>query len=144
MVRRGHVHRAHRGAAGFTLLEVTIALVLLGACLIPAANALRSAVGAPAVAAGAAHRLDCVSSLMETVLAEPYSHLLPVAKGKATYPIPVDATCPTRQVTIALYGNNTTGKIGPGTTDEDLLYVSVALANASDGNLYTLTSLMAR
>jgi prepilin-type N-terminal cleavage/methylation domain-containing protein len=138
------IDRTPRGAGGFTLLEVVVALLLLGVCLVPAANALRSAVAVPAVAAGAAHNLDCVTSLMETVMAEPYSHLLPVAKGDATYPIPLDATCPARTVTIALYGNNATGNIGPGATDEDLLYVSVALTSATDGNPYTLTTLMTR
>ena len=131
-------------AAGFTLFEVIAAVLILGLCLVPAANALRSAVGTPAVAAGAAHNLDCVGSLMETVLAEPYSHLLPVAKGTVAYPIPPDTTCPDRTVVVALYGNDTTGQIGPGATDEDLLYVSVALSTPIDGASYTLTSLVSR
>jgi prepilin-type N-terminal cleavage/methylation domain-containing protein len=131
-------------AAGFTLLEVIVALVLLGVCLVPAANALRSTMGAPAATASAAHNLDCVSSLMENVMAEPYNHLLPVAKGKAMYVIAPDTTCPNRQVSVSLYGNNTTGKIGPGATDEDLLYISVSLADPADGPPYTLTSLMTR
>lgn len=138
---------ASRDATGFTLFEVLAALLLLGICLIPAANALRSAVGAPAVTASAAHNLDCVTSLMETVMAESYTRLLPVAKGTATYPADTsapDATCPARTVTIALYGNNSTGKIGPGATDEDLLYISVALTNATDGPSFALTSLMSR
>lgn len=131
-------------AAGFTLFEVLAAVLILGLCLVPAANALRSAIGTPAVAAAAAHNLDCVGSLMETVLAEPYAHLLPVAKGTAAYPIPVDATCPDRKVVVALYGNNSTGQIGPGATDEDLLYVSVSLTNPVDGSSYPLTSLVSR
>jgi prepilin-type N-terminal cleavage/methylation domain-containing protein len=131
-------------AAGFTLFEVLAAVLILGLCLIPAADALRGAIGAPAVAAGAAHNLDCVGSLMETVLAEPYARLLQVAKGTAAYPIPVDAGCPDRKVVVALYGNNTTGQIGAGATDEDLLYVSVSLSTPVDGASYPFTSLVSR
>jgi hypothetical protein len=83
---------------------------------------------------------------METVLAEPYSRLLSLATntGAAAYRIPDDPGCPARQVLIARYGNDSTRKIGPGGNSDNLLYVSVALKNAADGNPYTLTTLVAR
>ena len=132
-------------AAGFTLVEALLALSLLAICLVPAANALRGAVQAPGASAVAAHNLDCVSTLMETVLAEPYARLLSLAtsSGTANYPSD-DPNCPARTVTIWRYGNNSTGRIGPGGTGDYLLYVSVALKNPADGNPYTLTTLVAR
>lgn len=146
MSRLAHRHRTPARAAGFTLLEALFALLLLAVCLVPAANALRGAVQAPIVTADAARKLDCVGTLMETVMAEPYARLLSLATtgGASAYPVPNDTACPARTVTIARYGNNSTGKIGPGGSGDYLLYVSVALANAADGNPYTLTTLVAR
>jgi prepilin-type N-terminal cleavage/methylation domain-containing protein len=133
-------------ANGFTLLEVVFALVLLGVCLVPAANALQDALRAPANNEDAMQKLDCVSSQMEKVLAKPYSRLL--SDATSPYQVDADSACPALQVTIARYGNNATGKIGPGATDDQLLYVSVALANPpekpANGPLYTLTTLVAR
>lgn len=139
------LHQAPARAAGFTLVEALLALSLLAICLVPAANALRGAVQAPAIGASAAHNLDCVSTLMETVLAEPYARLQSLATGSglANYPSD-DPNCPARSVTIWRYGNDNTGKIGPGGTGNYLLYVSVALKNPADGNPYTLTTLVAR
>jgi prepilin-type N-terminal cleavage/methylation domain-containing protein len=139
-------HRQPWHSAGFTLIEALVALTLLAVCLLPAANALRNAGAAPAVAAGAARKLDCVSSLMETVLAQPYNRLLSfaTATGTSSYPIPDDAACPQRSVTIARYGKTSTRSFGFGTTDDYLLYVSVALADPADGNPFTLTTLVAR
>lgn len=120
-------------------------MTLLAVCLVPAANALRGAVQAPGASAAAAHNLDCVVTLMETVLAEPYARLqsLATSSGVANYPSD-DPNCPARSVTIWRYGNNNTGKIGPGGNGDYLLYVSVALKNPADGNPYTLTTLVAR
>jgi prepilin-type N-terminal cleavage/methylation domain-containing protein len=146
MFNQKHRPLALRHAAGFTLLEVVIAMVLIAACLLPAAAALRDTVRAPGEMAAAARNLDCVSSLMETVLAEPYGRLLSLATdaGPAAYPIPVDTGCPPRAVTIARYGVDSTRKVGPGGTSNNLLYVSVGLANAADGNPFTLTTLVAQ
>jgi prepilin-type N-terminal cleavage/methylation domain-containing protein len=141
-----HRHPLRRNAAGFTLLETVVALLLLAICLVPAANALSGAVAAPARTATAARNLDCVGSLMETVLAEPYDRLLSLAMtpGVSVYPVPVDVACPPRKVVIARYGVESTGQIGPGGTSNYLLSVSVGLANAADGNPFTLTTLVAR
>ena len=138
-------HRTRR-SGGFTLLEAVIAMMLLAVCLLPAASALRDAAAAPSVAAGAARTLDCVSSLMETVLAEPYNRLLSLATtGDASaYPVAPDPTCPARTVRIARYGTNSTRAIGPGAPDDFLLYVSVALADPAAGNPYTLVTLVSR
>jgi type II secretory pathway pseudopilin PulG len=131
--------------AGFTLVEALLALMLLGACLIPASYALRDALHGASDNATAARNLDCVSNLMETVLATPYDVLYGMAStsGPANYPIPNEAGCPARQVTIQPYGNAATGTIGPG-TGPYLLYLSVSLANAADGPPYTLTTLVSR
>lgn len=138
---------APRLPRGFTLLEGLFALLLLGVCLIPATYALRDAVAAPAGNALAARNLDCVGTLMETVLATPYDQLFALAtsNGPSAYPVPVDPNCPARQVTIQRYGNDGNRQLGPSATPSAyLLYVSVALANASDGNPFTLTTLVAR
>lgn len=146
MFIKKHRRPARRRAAGFTLTEVVVAMVLIAACLLPAAYALRDTVRAPGEMAATARKLDCVSSLMETVLAEPYARLLSLATdaGPAAYPIPVTPGCPPRAVTIARYGVDSTQKIGPGGTGNNLLYVSVGLANAADGNPFTLTTLVAQ
>lgn len=138
--------RQTRRAAGFTLLEALLSLFLLAVCLVPAATALRDAMTAPAVGTSAAHNLDCVSALMETVLAEPYARLLSLANatGPAAYAFTDDGSCPQRTVTINRYGNDSTRAIGPGGTGDNLLMVSVALANATDGNPFTLTTLVTR
>lgn len=132
-------------SAGFTLLEVVCALLLLAVCLLPAATALQSATAAPAAAAAAAHNLDCVSSLMETVLSEPYTRLLSMATNtnKSAYPLPDDG-CPARAVRIQRYGKTSTRSFGFNTTDDDLLFVSVALDDPSNGNPYALTTLVSR
>jgi prepilin-type N-terminal cleavage/methylation domain-containing protein len=140
-VRHGKPGRS----AGFTLLEALIAMMLLAVCLLPAANALRNAVAAPTVAASAARNLDCVSSLMETVLAEPYTRLLSFAttSGTSSYP-PPDDDCPARTVRIERYGKTSTRTFGFGTTDDHLLFISVGLTDPADGNPFTLTTLVSR
>jgi prepilin-type N-terminal cleavage/methylation domain-containing protein len=132
-------------SAGFTLLEALIAMMLLAVCLLPAANALRNAVAAPTVAASAARNLDCVSSLMETVLAEPYTRLLSFAttSGTSPYPLP-DDDCPARTVRIERYGKITTREFRFGAPDDSLLFVSVGLTNPAEGNPFTLTTLVSR
>lgn len=136
-------HPQLRTAGGFTLLEVLCATILLAVCLVPAVNALRGAVRAPVDSAAAARKLDCVSSLMETVLAEPYVRLLAVAQSSTDYPDPGAAGCPPRKVVITRYGNESNRKVTAGNSNY-LLYVSVGLANAADGNPFTLTTLVAR
>lgn len=135
-----------------TLIEALLALLLLSVCLIPAANALHSAINVPADSALAARQLDCVSSLMETVLAEPYGDLLaaagaPDAPSRYSTPggarAPAMATnCPPMSVTITRYGIDSTRKVGVGGTGEHLLRVSTALADP-DGH-FALTTLVAR
>jgi hypothetical protein len=135
-----------RSSAGFTLVEALLAMMLLAACLIPASYALRDSVSAPGDNATAAHNLDCVTSLMETVVATPYDVLYRKVNPNAAmlFPSEDDASCPARQVWIMPYGVDNGRKLGTGGTSAFLLYVSVSLANASDGNPYTLTTLVAR
>ena len=132
-----------RRAAGFTLLEALLAMALLAACVIPATYALRDAVRAPGDNAVAAHNLDCVGNLMETVLAMPYSTLYTMASGSGYTP-DADPSCPPLKVTLQLYGNDATKKVGPGGTSRYLVYVSVSLSSPQDGNPYPLTTLVSR
>jgi Tfp pilus assembly protein PilV len=134
-----------RSAAGMTLVEALLALVLLSVCLIPAANALRSAVAVPADSALAARQLDCVSALMETVVAEPFGDLLAAAgepDAPSRYSTSARAQCPALTVTITRYGIDRTRKIGIGGTGNHLLRVTTALA-APDGR-FPLTALVTR
>lgn len=132
-------------ASGMTLLEALLALVLLSVCLIPAANALRGAIAVPAGSALAAQQLDCVSALMETVIAEPFGDLLAAAgepDAASRYSTVAGAQCPAMTVTITRYGNDRTRKVGPGGTSNHLLRVTTSLA-APDGR-FPLTTLVAR
>jgi hypothetical protein len=135
-----------RSSAGFTLVEALLALMLLGACLIPASYALRDAVRAPADNASAARNLDCVTSSMETQLATPYDVLYGKVNPNAYTTVPADANCPALRVTIMSYGVDSTRKLGPGGTSAFLLYVSVSVSpdDPTAGNPYTLTTLVAR
>lgn len=136
-----------RAAAGMTLVEAVVALLLLSVCLVPAANALRGALAAPGNTALASRDLDCVSARMETVLAEPYNRLLAAAgtiRAQSAYSTNADAACPALAVIIARYGNDTTKTLGTAGAGNNLLYVSVRLADATAGNAYPLTTLVAR
>lgn len=136
--------------AGMTLVEALLALLLLSVCLIPAANALRGALGTPAAGLQAARELDCVSALMETVLAESFGDLLAAAgepEAPSRYSTPGDAGasapgCPPITVTITRYGVDRTRKLGPDGTGEHLLRVSAALA--APDHRFPLTTLVAR
>jgi hypothetical protein len=129
--------------SGFTLVEALVATLLLATCLIPAAYALRDAAEGPGDNAVAAHNLDCVSTLMETLVATPYNVLAGYAAVPSSYPGPNDTGCPARQVTIQFYGNEATQQIVPGNSTY-LLLVSVALDKSVAGNPFTLTTLVAR
>ena len=140
-----------RAAAGMTLLEAVFALLLLSVCLIPAANALRGAINVPADSALAARELDCVSTLMESVLAEPYGNLY-AAVGEpdapSTYSTPAGANalptapdCPPMTVTITSYGTDRTRKLDATGTSSYLLRV-VAFVTA-DGR-FPLATLVAQ
>ena len=135
-----------------TLLEAVFALLLLSVCLIPAANALRGAINVPADSVLAARELDCVSTLMDTVLAEHYADLLSAAGTSNTpsaYSTPdgaraptIPAQCPALTVTITRYGVDSTRRIGLGGTGEHLLRVTTALA--APAGRWPLTTLVAR
>lgn len=133
--------------AGLTLFEAVLALLLLAVCLVPASEALRDAVAHSPAADAAARDLDCVSSRMETVLAEPYQRLLASA-GNATTPsshsTAADGECPAVAVYIARYGEDKSGTIGPGGDGEHLLYVGAELADANAGNRFPLATLVTR
>lgn len=133
--------------AGLTLFEALLALLLLAVCLVPASEALRDAVAQAPQAGNAARDLDCVSSRMEVVLAEPYQRLLASA-GDAAAPSAYSTAgaedCPAIAVYIARYGNDKTGKIGSGADGDHLLYVAAELADAGAGNRFPLATLVTR
>jgi len=133
--------------AGVTLFEAMLALLLLAVCLVPASEALRDAVAHAPQADAAARELDCVSSRMETVLAQPYQRLLTSAGNATTpsaYSTSPDMDCPAIAVYIARYGNLKTGRIGPGGDSDNLLYVGAELADAGAGNRFPLATLVSR
>lgn len=136
----------HR-CAGMTLLEAVLAVLLLSICLVPAANALRGAIAAPLDSESAARNLDCVSSRMETVLAEPYLRLLAAAGDRtasSTYSTPASDTCPAVTVFITRYGNDATRQLGPSGNGEHLLYVGAELADAGAPHRFPLATLVTR
>lgn len=138
--------RARRAsAAGMTLLEAILALLLLSVCLIPAANALQGALAAPRASSQAALELDCVSSRMEAMLAEPYTRLLAAAGNGAdasSFSTEQNAQCPAIKVAITRYGVDRTRALGPAGSGDYLLHVRVELAGATAGNRYPLDTLV--
>ena len=146
-----HVLPSRTRAAGMTLLEAVFALLLLSVCLIPAANALRGAINVPADSALAARELDCVSTLMESVLAEPYGNLYAAVgapDAPSTYSTPAGANalstapdCPPMTVTITSYGTDRTRRLDATGTSSYLLRV-VAFVTA-DGR-FPLATLVAQ
>jgi hypothetical protein len=136
-----------RAAAGMTLVEAVIALLLLSVCLVPAANALRGAIAAPGNTALAGRDLDCISARMETVLAAPYERLLAAAgsiTAASSYSAAAGAACPAISVFIARYGNDSTNAMGTSGAGDNLLYVGVRLADTKAGAAFPLTTLVAR
>jgi len=129
-----------------TLFEVMLAVLLLAVCLVPAADALRDAVASGPAGEDLVRDLDCVSSRMEVVLAEPYQRLLSRAgdiKKPSDYSSAAQEDCPAIAVYIARYGDDKTRKTGPGNSDH-LLYVGAELADAGAANRFPLATLVSR
>ena len=133
-----------------TLLEAVFALLLLSVCLVPAANALRGAINVPADSALAARDLDCVSTLMESVLAEPYGNLY-AAVGEPDAPsaystpaganaLPTAPDCPPMTVTITSYGIDKGRKLSAAGTSKYLLRVVTSVAADDRFPLATLVA----
>lgn len=135
-------------AAGLSYVEVMVALVLLGICALPAADAIRAGLRAGEVGAVQARELRCVKSRMETVLAESYDELWKAQQGTDTpssYSLAADAECGVRNVFIARYVHpygDLTGQVldAANPTADTLLIVTVS---GTDG-AYPLTTLVDR
>jgi type II secretory pathway component PulJ len=130
-----------------TLLEVVLATLLLSICLLPAANSLRGAMTGPAGTANNASELDCVSALMETVVAEPYDRLVAAAgniTAASAYSTDPKDNCPALKVFIARYGKDSNGQLGTAGAGDNILYVSVRLATPGSNGAFPLTTLVAR
>lgn len=95
------------GSAGFSYVEVLLAVLLLGLCAAPAAEALRSALGTADVSAAELTQLHCLTSHMERTLAVPYRSLALAAAGVSTpaaaYSLPADSSCGARDVYLSFY-----------------------------------------
>jgi hypothetical protein len=128
--------RIHR-AAGLSLLEALLALLLLSVCLVPAAEALRGAIGAPGASAQAAIELDCVSARMEAVQGAAGN-----ADDASVFSTAADGACPAIKVAIARYGIDRTRTLVPNGSSNYLLQVSAELADTGAGNRFTLNTLV--
>ena len=117
---------------GFSYVEVLVAMMLLGVCLVPAMEALQPAVLGTSISERYVLNQGRVQSRFEEVLAEPYFSLQAaadvagaptVATGYSDAPVIEDRLL----VYIGAYdGDNTDGDNNPFTdTDADLLWVRV-------------------
>ncbi len=118
--------------AGFSYIEVVLAVLLLAVCLVPAMDAVRDSFAAPQIAQSVAAAQQCVKNHMEKVIAEPYQNLLNeapasvVAQNSALYSLPADANCPARTVVIMHYDPTVSVPATHFVTaDVGLLFVSV-------------------
>ncbi len=117
---------------GFLYVEVVLAVLVLGLCVVPAMEAVRNAVAAPNIVQDRAQALLCVKSQMETVLAEPYVNLNacgPVIAPSLAKLLTQDSACPVN-VTIDCYDPNTAP---PSVVlkDSGLLHVTVSSPDLS-------------
>ena len=138
--------------AGFAYAEVVAAALLLALCVMPAASAVKNALGAPDVATAKMHEMRCLQATMESVLAEPYINLWQAARDMqhATgYSQPTDANCAERDVYIAKYRAQYgqapvflpyPDKETAQQLEDVLLYVTVSTPGAG----YSFTTLVAR
>lgn len=128
-------------------------MVLLALCAVPAADAIRSGLGATSVGADKARELRCLRSRMETVLAESYDDLYGEARDSGTKspkyslaadPAP-DGACGERNVFIHKYVHPygaTTGQLLAATDPDDDTLLLVIVSGADGG--YPLTTLVDR
>jgi prepilin-type N-terminal cleavage/methylation domain-containing protein len=127
-------------AAGFTFLEVIIAMAVLAVCLVPAMEALRGSLGLLGVQETISMDDYALLAKSETVLAESFTALdnAAAAAGGPTTPTSYSdlfTTADGRQLTRNVYlwpmdGDNADLDADLFTgTDPGILYVKVALAN---------------
>jgi prepilin-type N-terminal cleavage/methylation domain-containing protein len=151
---------------GFSYIEIMVALLVLGICAVPAADAIRNGATAAQVAAAKAKELRCMKSHMEWVLAEPYQNLAAAATEDGShspaYSRAEDASCIARYVFIARYERKyqtaekllTTANSTALERDNAMLRITVAptsptetdpaVAAATSGRTYSFTTLVIR
>jgi len=77
--------RAHD--AGFSFVEVMVAVLLLAICAVPMMEAIRNGLSVSSAGADKARELRCLKNTMEAVLAEPYQTLwLAASQDNASRP----------------------------------------------------------
>jgi hypothetical protein len=137
------------GAAGFSYVEILVAVLLLALCAVPATEAIRTGVGAADIGPTRMQELRCMKTKMESVLAQPYQNLASAAVGQwptlipgEGYSEPKGGGCPRRDVYIVKVRRpyNSAG-FSDGNADElAMLYVSVSSPDTS----YAFTTLVTR
>jgi prepilin-type N-terminal cleavage/methylation domain-containing protein len=99
--------KARRRQAGFSFVEVLVAVAVLALCAGPLAGAVKSGIDASRIGTAKARELRCMRNTMEAVLAESYQTLSDAARGKDTpsaWAPPADASCDiARTISIAKY-----------------------------------------
>ena len=148
---------------GFSYLEIMVALLILGICAVPAADAMRAGTNAALVAAAKARELRCMKSHMEYVLAEPYDKLAAAATEDGTpssYTRLGDTACIDRYVFIVRYERKyqtaekvlTQANSSAADRETAMLRITVSPtdlsapvpAGATSGRTYTFTTLVAQ
>lgn len=140
MAEQMRVRAPRPPAAGFTLLEVIIAMAVLAVCLVPALEALRDTLGLLGIQETMAMDEYALLAKSEAVLAEGFTALdsAAAAAGGPTTPTSYSdlfTTADGRQLTRNVYlwpmdGDNADLDADLFTgTDPGILYVKVALAN---------------
>lgn len=149
MATRAYRSRPERHASGFSYIEVVLAVLLLGVCVVPAVEAVRNGIAAPQIAQEGSKALLCVKSHMEKVLAEPYQNLLNASgtleAASAAYSLVADSACAARNVYIARYNPDTAPYFVAN--DTGLLYITVSspdLTVTPPGTTFSFTTLVAR
>ncbi len=116
-----------RRAAGFSYVEVLIAMLLITLALVPAMEALHSGVQGPEIVERRARAHYAVVGKLEAVLAQPYSALetAAAAAGNATTPTSYSdagGTPERRLVYLAYFDGD-----GDSVPDPDLMWVQVVM-----------------
>ena len=139
--------RAHD--AGFSFVEVMVAVLLLAICAVPMMDAIRNGLSVSSAGADKARELRCLKNTMEAVLAEPYQTLWLAASqdNAASYVLPEDASCAgvNRRLAISLceQTGSTTVFLTSGSAQNRRESAMLYIALSADKG-YSFTTMVAR